>query len=237
MFLQALKILVNKHLTAGDPKPMRTKTPMRLSQDSSVTISITPLILAEIAGALFKNADLPTTQKIDAVGELAMLGLTYHRCYLSQTEGAFIQFASRGAEILETRLFRMYDSLPREGDPNLTAQDWAFWLADDDGYIGLPVMQSSDADGGLPYQRTWGGGDQRVNPMMVTERIVGITGYEMFVRHRMMLYSRTLTDPKLAEHLLVSAVETDSGASVNLWLGLDLATNDLTAFAAADAPL
>jgi hypothetical protein len=70
----------------------------------------------------------------------------------------------------------------------------------------------------------------------VTESIRTDTGFMATVRHRMMDYYRDLDDPKLVEYLLVSAVETNEGASVCLWLGIDIAASDLTVFAASDAP-
>lgn len=230
-FSTLLKTIINKELAPGAPKPMRTKTPLRLSQGSAVTISITPLILADDAGALFKS-DLSMDHKIYAVGQLSLFGVTYYRAYLSQSKEGFIQFAMKDGELLETRLFRWYDEI----EPD-TAVDWAFWLADADGYIGLPTARSHDSDGGLSYQRTWGGGDQRIPPFLAVETLVGETGFTTTARHRMMLYGRALKDPQLAEHLLVSVVETDTVASVNFWLGLDLAAQDLTVFPAADAPL
>jgi hypothetical protein len=51
-----------------------------------------------------------------------------------------------------------------------------------------------------------------------------------------MHYGRALTDPTLAEYLMVSATEDEESAGVNLWLGIDLAATDLTVFAAHDAP-
>ena len=226
-FVALMKIIAAKHLGPGEPKPLRTRTPMLLSQDSAVSISITPLVLAEAEGALFKS-DLPLEHKISAVGQMSLFGMTLIRAYLSNTDGAFIHFATRGQEILETRLYRPYDELYPD--------DWAFWLADADGYIGYPVMQSKDGDGGIQYQRSWSPSPQRIDPAMAIESVVGATGFTTTMRHRMMHYSRALKDSKLAEHLLVSAVETDTAASVNFWLGIDVAASDLTVFAAADAP-
>jgi hypothetical protein len=50
-----------------------------------------------------------------------------------------------------------------------------------------------------------------------------------------MQYARNLSD-KLPEHLLISAVATDDGMSVNLWLGIDITEHDLTVYPSADAP-
>jgi hypothetical protein len=98
-------------------------------------------------------------------------------------------------------------------------------------------MQSRIEDGSIPFGRSWGGSSaSRLAPYQVVESVVNEAGVTTTLRHRMMHYSRSLTDPKLAEHLLVSAVEGDNVASVVLWLGLDLQPSDLTVYAAADAP-
>jgi hypothetical protein len=235
-FIALLKAIAAKHLAPGAPKPVRTKTPLRLAQDSAVTISITPMILAEDAGALFKS-DLPTDHKIIAVGRYSLFGLDVYHVYLSQSEGAFIHFAIKGNDIIETQLYRQYDELyPVTSGKSDGPDDWMFWLAEADGNIGMPIMESKGSDGFIAYRRTLTG-DQRLDPLIVTETLVDATGYTMTMRHRLMHYSRALTDPKLTEHLLASVVETEAGASVDRWLGIDLATTDLTVFAAADTPL
>jgi len=299
---------------------MRTHTPLRLSQTSAVSISITPLILAEDAGALFKS-EFPTDHRVVAVGQMRFSGLTWYRAYLSEREGSFIHLAVKGNELLETRLYRVYDAIPRATEPAMTQDDWEFWLAgnrnldqssltgivanaaasilmvyggnpvtlglkvgqkiwlkgtrvnDDraftilsmtgdsnrviqiepapadmivpctsfslsaegDGFIGMPIMPSHDTDGSIPYRRTWDGGDRRVDPYQLTETVTAASGCVTTVQHRLMHYGRALT-ASLAEHLMVSATEDSESAGVNLWLGLDLATADLTVFAANDAP-
>ena len=218
------------------PKPVRTMTPMQLSQGSAMTISMTPLILADAAGALFKS-DFPTSQRSAAVGQLSLMGFTFYRVYLTEGDGGFLHFATRGEEIIETRLYRRYADENGEDVIPTSTEDWAFWLADADGYIGEPVMQSRDVDGGLQYIRSWGGtSTAHLAPYQAVESVVNEAGLTTTLRHRMMHYSRRLTDATLAEHLLVSAVEGDNVASVVFWLGLDLQPSDLTVYAAADAP-
>jgi len=221
------------HLSPQAPKPPRTRMPLRLSQDSAVTISATPLVLNEAAGSLIKS-DLPSDHKIIFVGELAVYGVQYLRAYLSNGDGAFIQFATRGDKVVETRLYKPYaEVIPASTD------EWNFWLGQQNGYIGAPVVQSKEEDGLLPYQRVWGQGDQRIDPIITTEQILDAAGVRSSLRHSLMLYARALTavsNQSSAEYLLVSVVETPSGASVNFWLGMDIAEADLTVFPAADAP-
>lgn len=248
-FGNQFKFIIQKYLGPRQPKPQRTRMPMRLSQDSAVTISIAPLILAEAAGSLFKS-ELPLDNTIVAAGRMTIwgrsqAGLDLSRAYLSHGDGAFIQFASRNSSVIETRLYRPYVPPTGEIIPQ-TDEEWAFFLSDnpeDPGLIGRSVMQSFDVDvdqaTGNPYQyqRSWGSGNQYLSPLIAIETIVNAVGDTTTNRHRMMHYSRALTDPMLTEHVLVSAVETDIGASVDFWLGLDIADHDLTVFATADAPI
>ena len=139
--LTLLKVIKDKHLSANAPPPMRTRAPMRLSQGSAVTISITPLVLAESEGSVF-GSDFPNDNKIIAVGQYDLFNTAYYRCYLSQSEGAFLHFAMRGNDAVERRLYRLID----EVDPP-TASDWAFWL-DENGYIGNPIAQTRPENGG-----------------------------------------------------------------------------------------
>ena len=73
-----------------------------------------------------------------------------------------------------------------------TAEDWAFWLDEIDGYIGYPVMQSKDQDGPQQYPRSWAPSDQRISPFETIETIIDTVGASTVVQHQMMLYSRGL---------------------------------------------
>ena len=133
-------------------------------------------------------------------------------------------------KIIELRLYRPYKEIvPADTD------EWAFWLLDDPdpdkgGMIGCPVMQGDDTDGSIPYQRSWNPSGLRVQPYQVDENILDVQGNITRVRHTMMHYHRSLTDPKLSEYMLVSAVERAGEASVCIWLGVDLDRSDLTAY-------
>jgi hypothetical protein len=228
-FFTLLAAIAKKQMTTSTPPP-RTKAPLRLSQGSAVEISVVPLVLAEHAGALFDH-DLADRHTIIAVGRYALFGINFVRAYLSQNDGAYLHFATKGDAIVETRLYRPYsEQIPT------TVDEWSFWLAEEDGYIGYPIMQSKDEDGPKQYQRSWSASDAHIDPALVTELIVDLPGATTAVHHQMMHYSRALNDT-LAEHLLVSAVQTGDGMSVNMWLGIDITPQDLTVYPALDAPL
>ena len=168
-FFTLLAAIARKQMSTTTPPP-RTKAPLRLSQGSAVEISVVPLVLAEAAGALFDH-DLAERHTIIGVGRYALFGIDVTRTYLSQNDGAYLHFASKGAELVETRLYRPYsEQIPA------TVDEWSFWLAEADGYIGYPIMQSKDEDGPKQYQRSWSASDARIAPALVTEVIADLTG-------------------------------------------------------------
>lgn len=226
-FFSILSAITKKHMIT-EAKPFRTPAPLRLSQGSAVDINIVPLVLAEHGGALF-SPDLPLHHTIVAVGQYSLFGLRFTRCFLSQQDGAYLHFVRKGDDIVESRVYVPYLELTPA-----TSEEWAFWLADLDGYIGYPIMQSKDQDGPIQYSRSWNPGNTRVPPLATTECLADMTGTQA-IDHQLMHYTRELDD-SLCEHMLVSAVETNEGMSVNFWLGIDLAITDLTVFPAVDAP-
>ena len=228
-FFRLLGAIAKKRLTPEQPKPVRTKVPLRLSQSSAVEISIVPMVLAENAGALF-GSNLAERHTIVAVGQFSLFGIDITRAYLSQDPGAYLHFATHGSAIVESRLYRPYDEvIPATGE------EWAFWLDQADGYIGYPIMQSKDDDGQQQYSRSWSPGETRINPFEVIEKITDAVGNTTVVQHQMMHYSRAMAGD-VPEHLLVSAAATADGMSVNLWLGINLVPHDLTIFPSLDAP-
>ena len=228
-FFSLLSAIAKKKMTPT-PSLQRTKAPLRLSQGSAVEISVVPLVLAESAGALFDH-DLADRHTVIAVGRYPLFGINFTRAYLSHNAGAYPPSATKGDPLVETRLYRPYS----EVIPT-TVDEWSFWLAEEDGYIGYPIMQSKDEDGPKQYARSWSASEARISPVAVTEVILDINENSTVIRHQMMHYSRILENT-LVEHLLVSAVETGDGMSVNMWLGIDITIPDLSIYPALDAPL
>jgi hypothetical protein len=240
------------------PHPARTPAPLRASQGSALEIEIIPMILAKANGGLI--GDVPTDHTVVAVGQFTLFdgAVRYYHIYLSGLNGGFLSIGMRGTAIIETRLYRLYT----EVNPS-DSEEWAFWLdsgepahdeyatgfggipvkvgttpaREADGYIGMPVMNSLDADGSKPFNRSWGSGDKRIEPFTPIETVVDLAGDYTRLHHRMMHYTRPLTD-KIAEHLLVSAVAEDSiyPSGVILWLGMDVDPGELKVFPATDTP-
>lgn len=223
-FLASMAKVKLGHLTeTRQEAPVRTQAPLNLSQTCVVELSPVPYILAQAAGA--RMEPVAEKQIVVAVGALTLFGTEVFRSYLSDGR-SFIQTvvdprASHG--VGECRLYTSYmEDAPADADA------WAFFLADEDGYIGYPMFDIKD---GTRFWRMWSPGETRIAPLMATESIVDAQGGTTPVRHRMMQYGRRLGDTEAAvsEYLLVAAVEHPDGASFNAWLGIDVAPDMLQA--------
>jgi hypothetical protein len=128
--------------------------------------------------------------------------------------------------IEECKLFMPFDEI--------FPDDWGFWLADADGYIGYSVFQTKD---NTQYVRVWEDEDAqtiieedpqgnrvtRIPPVQLTETIyLDPYGRQTeTVKYDSMLYGRTVNE-NVDEFLLVSAVEAKDGASVQIMVGIEL---------------
>jgi hypothetical protein len=225
------KIKLAQHNT---PPKVHTPSPLNLSQEAMVEIGSVPMILATGAGTLVPEIDGKNI--ISAVGQLKVAGTSLYRSYLSKLDGAFIQTVAQLPSLasIETRVYTPYSELiPTDSkDPN-DFMSWAFWLDIDEGYIGAPVMQGKNEDGAYQYMRSFSPStSSRIQPIISTETIVDADGVTQNIQHRLMQYERIL-DATTKEYLLVSAVESQTSASISMWLGLDLAISDLTVYPAA----
>ncbi len=165
---------------------------------------------------------------VQAHGSFSIQGERIHRFYLSDGK-SFLQAASdaQGREVPgELRLFQQYDEIHPA-----TEEEWDFWLAEEDGYIGYPLFQTADER--FVYSRLWSPGEYRVDPVQFTEQVRGDSqsGQTVTESHQAMLYARYAPEPAegeppsveaVTELMLVSAVESPGEAWVEIHVGLDL---------------
>ncbi len=247
MLFQLLSSMAKKKWDkATSPRPPHTITPIKdLTQGSAIEINPVPLILSQGNGSSIKTID---RSMVIAVSEITQHSGRLFRCYLSQEEGAFLQFATSNSslDILECRLFQPYDEIVPMWDNVEPGEDqdlsWSFWLADDPdpdvgGLIGCPIMPSKNDDlgeDGQPkfFQRSWLPSNKRILPFELNEHLISQSGDVTELKHLMMNYRRPLKGNQ-TEYLLVSCVESNDEASVNFWLGIDIQVSDLTVYAPA----
>jgi hypothetical protein len=150
------------------------------------------------------------------------------RFYLDARDQPYIlQIVTDAKNLIEEcKLFMPYDEI--------FPQDWGFWLAEADGLIGYSEFQTKD---GTQYLRVWDNPDQenvvqeddqgnritRIPPFQFTETICLDAYGEQTekVNYDSMLYGRRVNDNS-DEYLLVSAVEAEDGASVQIMVGIEL---------------
>jgi hypothetical protein len=129
--------------------------------------------------------------------------------------------------IEECKLFMPYDEIYPE--------DWGFWLAEQDGYIGLNIFDTKNS---VRFFRVWenpeatrivesdGAGAQidRIPPVRFVETLYLDPFGEKTetLNYESMLYGRNVSE-NVDEYLMLSAVDESDGASVQIMVGIELA--------------
>ncbi len=144
------------------------------------------------------------------------------RAWLTISDTSFVEVAMTAQGAPENaRYFAKIDEVfPADAD------EWAFWLGEEDGMIGWPEFQTK---AGHTYARQWLPGERRIAPRRLTETREQPDGV-MERTVSAMLYARDtgLAAPApAAEYLLVFAAETPDEAWVELYLGIDLPPSSL----------
>lgn len=165
---------------------------------------------------------------VSSYGYFSMGQSNVRRFYFDSSNGLYMLqvVTDRNNVVEECKLFMPYDEV--------FPDDWGFWLADGDGYIGLDTFQLKD---GTQYYRVWeneeamriveeddqGNRLTRIPPAEFLETIYLDSYGEQTetVKYDSMLYGRHVTE-EIAEFLLVSAVEEQDGASVQIMVGIEL---------------
>jgi hypothetical protein len=198
-------------------------TPDRFRIGMVMAFDPTPFILA--AGAT--KVPAPATDagsgriSIEAVGQVSTShGAQLVRLYLPAERGMFQLHLDQGGNPDECRFFARIDQVT-PADPG----EWAVWLNPAEGLIGWPQFQTKD---GKLYDRVWAPGPGRTPPLALRETIEtaqGNTQGTRTVNSQAMLYAAPtgLADPApLTEYILVSAVEADGRAWVEIAAGIDV---------------
>lgn len=182
----------------------------------TVSIDPTPFLLAgDAVKAKQPEASASGLTNIQGVGALTSPALTLHRLYLTDSDFLQIHLDKRDQPD-ECRFFHVIDEI----DPANEA-DWAQWLNPRDGMIGWADFQTPD---GRVYQRAWSPGSGRIPPAAFSEMEDTAEGM-VITKYTAMLYRAPtgLAEPApQTEYLLVSAVERDGQAWVEIAAGIDI---------------
>ncbi|MBF0370068.1 MAG: DUF2491 family protein [Magnetococcales bacterium] len=207
---------MKKRLFGGGDGP-KEKPPFGLVPGMPITVEETPFILHESQGGQLQwpGQDLV----ISAMGRFDLEGVQLYRFYLDQGKGFLEVAVAPNGEPFDggTRFFQSHDEI----NPS-SAQEWEFWLSEEDGSIGLSKFKS--VKGSFLYNRVWGRGDEQVAPLSMEEQhfFPEEVEAEAAVSHQAMLYARLLEGEGNVEYALLSAVETADEAWVEISMGLDL---------------
>lgn len=202
-----------------------TDLPLGLRINGLVDISEVDFVLG---GSDLKIKSPGTGCTVTAMGVFSLGRSEVKRFYLDSTNGVYLLqvVLDQNRNVEECKLFMPYDEVYPD--------DWGFWLADADGYIGLSVFQLKD---GTQYFRVWEDPDSmtvveeddqgnrltRIPPLEFMETIY-LDRYGQStetVKYDTMLYGRHV-NATVDEFLLVSAVNAKDGASVQIMVGIEL---------------
>lgn len=204
------------------------KTPYRpdyLRLGMGVTLDPSAFILLGPTSPVPRPAQSGGVATVTAISTLTAPGEnpnTARQAWLQLSENSFVEVAlAANGQPEGARYFGKIDEVyPADAD------EWAFWLAEEDGMIGWPEFQTKS---GHTYSRQWLPGDRRIAPRRLTElreRADGVMERTISA----MLYARDTGQKSPApetEYLLVFASETPEEAWVELYLGIDLPLSSL----------
>ena len=179
-----------------------------------LTIASSFPLIAEAAGSKVKGA-IGGRKVVSAVGRLGVAGLKLERLYFDK-ERAFVEIARQGGAKIQQRLYVLHEERRPEDE-----EAWAFFLGEKDGLIGQPDI--SIPPDSTSYRRLWSPGDARIDALAATETIATPDATQR-VAHKMMGYARRLDQKEdgLQEYLIIESARRSDGASIRLWIGLDL---------------
>jgi hypothetical protein len=192
-----------------------------------VKLASVPFLLTSASGSVAK--DVSGGHSASEVGTFDLYGMDVERAYFDGGK-SFVERATDPKRPGEYQI-RAY-SLVDERFP-ATPDEWAFFLGSDgsdgveacDAYIGLPAVTVESV--GHDYDRVWTQGDSPVSPVDVVEKVSTATGGARRVKHSLMQYARSLgtgdsSKAPLFEYLYMESVGDDDGASIKVWVGIEL---------------
>jgi hypothetical protein len=213
---------------SGTAERIDKDLPLGLRINGMVEISQVDFILG---GGELKVQHPGMSNSVLSYGTFTVGDSTVHRFYLDGPDQPYmLQIVVDTHKVVEEcKLYMPYDTIHPQ-----RSEDWAFWLDEKDGYIGLSIFQTKD---GSQYARVWQNDDAenvleedesgnrltRIPPVNFEERVyMDPYGSEQeIVRYDAMLYGRHVNE-NVDEFILLSAVEEHEGASIQLMAGIEV---------------
>ncbi|MCX5874216.1 MAG: DUF2491 family protein [Deltaproteobacteria bacterium] len=206
----------------------------RIDRDLPLGLRFNCLVEVPEVDFILAGADLLTKYpgtgcSVVSYGKFPVGDSMLHRFYLDSSAGPYmLQVVADSKKVIEEcKLFMPYDEIYPE--------DWGFWLAEQDGYIGLNVFDTKNS---VRFFRVWenpeatrivesdGAGTQidRIPPVRFVETLyIDPFGEKTeTLNYESMLYGRNVSE-NVDEYLMISAVDESDGASVQIMVGVELA--------------
>lgn len=245
--LNMLSYIAQKHLTVDNTVPVKkTDTPLGLHQGSIVTMPDIELALAQVDGSLIKPVS--GNQIVKAVGYYRLFNRTVYHAYLDDGSN-YLQIVTDAANnVTEVKIWTSYAEINPQSE-----QDWEFWLGswqknEQGNYIrdvnGIAIRKefgligwTQFQVGGPPasvYNRSWLPSSTGIDPVKFIENIIDSQGNCSVISHEAVEYNRQLTEAadSTVESLLASVSQTESEASINIFVGIAVDYTNLKIIAA-----
>jgi hypothetical protein len=186
----------------------------------TVTIDPTPFLMS--AGHTKVTAPEGGLTSVPTVGTITSGKATVYRLYLGENESFFQLHLDKDNHPDECRYFTVIDQVTPADE-----SEWGFWLDEKEGAIGWPDFQTKD---GKVYQRAWTPGGSRIQPFQMREEQKDVKGSRNR-RLDAMLYAAPTGAAAPApdkEYILVSAIDEDGQAWVEIAAGIDVSPASLS---------
>lgn len=186
----------------------------------AVTIDPTPFLLAtDLTKVTAPEAGLTS---IPAIGTVSSGSAVVHRLYLPESNGFFQLHLDKEGFPVECRYFTVIDEVNPADEG-----EWGFWLDKAEGAIGWPDFQTKD---GKVYPRAWSPGASRIQPFKMREEMKDRKGTTTRSFEAMLYAAPTgaAASAPQSEYILVTAVEADGQAWVEVAAGIDVSPASLS---------
>lgn len=210
---RVLKNKINEIKKPSSEQEYDEKIPLGMRIGGKVGIDTTTFLLHEEELITEKPS---SEYYIIAHGIVFIEGERVDRVYLSTgktTEAVLELMPDPNDGTCEARFYIPFDRVYPQTD-----EEWAFWLDDNEGYIGWEAFELNE----IIFDRLWMPGAQRVKPLQFMEKLQTSTE-SIDVNHETMMYGRNLSgNEELAEYVLVELNSSANEDFISIMTGVEM---------------
>ncbi len=200
----------------GAPAAITGSSDMRFRVGMTIPIDPSPFLLAAGATKVAAPDAAGGMLSVEAVGVLMDGRIPLNRLYLPGGASFLQLHLDANGQPDECRYFSRVDNVTPA-----TPEEWGLWLDPAQGMIGWPQFQTKD---GKLYDRAWAPGGTRIPPRQLVETIQDLRGTRQLKLQSMLYAAPTgaAAPAPQTEFILVSAVDADGEAYVEIHAGIDI---------------